>query len=360
MAHEGSLTSTQKARDFKFTLAKCPANQSTNIEPTQFISAMNTMDWPYWIAQLEEGESGYLHYQGYFQCKSPTRVSTVLKKFKTAGLVNENGQAFVHLGLRGKSSVEHEIRYCSKEKTRVDGPWHFGDSGVRLANHQGQRTDLMTLREAVKEGLSYNDLMLSDEYGPLINSSTMPVIKSYIEEREIAQQTDMTRDDMTVYYVWGTPGTGKTWSAYYHPQIWADDTWTDHDVYVPDLGSNPWDGYLNQSVLLLDEFSSKDYQFKEFNRLLDYYPMRLGARYRDRQARWNRVVMTSNEPIDSIYPHIEGPRRMAIMRRIKYVIHFTAESIEKSRLVVDGDDYRLESVSKIKNTARGGTYYDID
>lgn len=360
MAHEGSLNPAQKARDFKFTLAKHPKGQTINYEPSQFVAAMNSMSWPYWIAQLEEGDSGYLHYQGYLQCKSPTRVSTVLNKFKTAGLVNDNGESYVHLGMRRNASVEHEIRYCSKEKTRVDGPWHFGDSGVRLANQQGRRTDLITLREAVKEGMSYNELMLSEDYGPLLNCSTIPVIKSYIEEREIAKQSDMTRDEMTVYYVWGTPGTGKTWSAHYHPEIWADDVWTDRDVYVPDLGSNPWDGYLNQSVLLLDEFSWRDYPFKEFNRLVDYYPMRLGARYRDRQALWNHVVMTANEPLETIYPHVEGARRMAILRRIKYVVHFTVESIEKSRLVVDSEDLHLESVLKVKNTARGGKFYDTD
>ena len=63
MAHEGPLNPAQKARDFKFTLAKHPKGQTINYEPSQFVAAMNSMSWPYWIAQLEEGDSGYLHYQ---------------------------------------------------------------------------------------------------------------------------------------------------------------------------------------------------------------------------------------------------------------------------------------------------------
>ena len=46
MAHEGSLNPAQKARDFKFTLAKHPKGQTINYEPSQFVAAMNSMSWP--------------------------------------------------------------------------------------------------------------------------------------------------------------------------------------------------------------------------------------------------------------------------------------------------------------------------
>lgn len=74
-----------------------------------------------WVFQLEKGdETGYLHYQGRMSLKEAKTMSAIKKidVFKNAHLSIESG------------SEDHGEFYCTKEETRVKGPWSDKDKEI--------------------------------------------------------------------------------------------------------------------------------------------------------------------------------------------------------------------------------------
>lgn len=93
-------------------------------------------DERYVVWQLETGEEGTPHYQGYVEFSRPKRKGAVRRMLRA------------HWGAR-KASREAARDYCRKEDTRVDGPWErgaFNDGG------QGKRNDLADAVQALKAG----------------------------------------------------------------------------------------------------------------------------------------------------------------------------------------------------------------
>lgn len=76
-------------------------------------------DWiTYAVWQLEVGEEGTPHYQGYLECSG---------KRSYAQLHAVPGFEGCHLEAR-RGTQGQAISYCTKADTRVDGPWYFGEA----------------------------------------------------------------------------------------------------------------------------------------------------------------------------------------------------------------------------------------
>lgn len=75
-----------------------------------------------WTFQLEEGESGYKHYQGRFSLKVKSRKSTIINQFNEFDKNTEN----MHLSPTCKQNQGNDF-YVSKEDTRLSGPWKDTD-----------------------------------------------------------------------------------------------------------------------------------------------------------------------------------------------------------------------------------------
>lgn len=69
-----------------------------------------------------------LHYQGYTEWCSPVRHTYVQNWIGTE----------CHCDKR-KGTRDDAITYCSKEETRIEGPWEIGD---RKSGGQGTRNDI--------------------------------------------------------------------------------------------------------------------------------------------------------------------------------------------------------------------------
>lgn len=105
--------------------------------------------WPeyvgYGVYQLERGDSGTLHWQGYAELTGPQLLTRLKKWLPTA-----------HFEKRLGTDVQARD-YCMKADSRVDGPWEHGVF-VPAANTQGKRTDLQSFVEALDSGASKRDL----------------------------------------------------------------------------------------------------------------------------------------------------------------------------------------------------------
>ena len=140
-----------KYRNIVFTL-----NNYTN---QKFEDLKNCELFKYVIIGKEVGESGTLHLQGYAELVSQTR-------FNRIKMIDPR----LHIEKRFGSQYQ-AIEHCKKE----NDCYEFGEKRVR-----GERTDLLKLRDEIKNCLSQRELLNTYE----VNASQLRVIDrnySYLE-----------------------------------------------------------------------------------------------------------------------------------------------------------------------------------
>lgn len=257
------------------------------------------------VAQLERGENtGFVHYQAWVEHTAPIRFSTLQKRLPGCHLVAR------------KAPKRKAYEYCTKEATRVEGVDRIiiGDPEKLLESRQGERTDVQKVRDAVLEdGLSVDEVLLEvPESGRFVN-----YVRELVSARDRREARGVERD-VHVTYLFGEPGVGKT--------RWLFDNYDD----VARLTEyRHFDAYDGQKVLALDEFGGQ-IDLRLLNGVLDRYPLDLPARYRDRPARYEEVVILSNVPPWSLYDWEQSVVRRAFARRLHRV------------LMMDGDGHVQE------------------
>lgn len=95
--------------------------------------------------QLEKGESGTEHIQGFVQLVKQSRLSALTKWLPRA-----------HFEPKKFGQDEDMASYCCKEETRIDGPWERGS----FHTQPGKRTELDAFKDAIDSGKPYEDIVL--------------------------------------------------------------------------------------------------------------------------------------------------------------------------------------------------------
>jgi len=171
----------------------------------------------YMIFQEEVGESGTRHLQGYCELAEAQRLSWLKNH------VNNDA----HWAMR-RGSQEQAIIYCSKEETRVGGPYILG---VPSISQQGRRTDLEKALSLVTDGASNWDLMqqypsvmaryqrfINDYRSTLNQNAVLSRFEPYTPragwQTELAALLNGPPDRRKVYvYTDSIGNTGKSWFA---------------------------------------------------------------------------------------------------------------------------------------------------
>lgn len=92
-----------------------------------------------WTFQLEEGETGYVHYQGRFSLKVKKRLTTAVKLFPKE----------IHLSVTSKENSNNDY-YVSKEETRISGPWSDTDMELYIPRqYRGLIDDLRPFQKSI-------------------------------------------------------------------------------------------------------------------------------------------------------------------------------------------------------------------
>ena len=252
-----------------------------------------------YLGQLEEGEEdGYRHWQLLIDGgKSPIRFSTLKNKLPTAHLEPRRGP------------IQQAIDYVTKEETRVSEEPRLEHGTIRHSDETGRRKDVEIVREAVLEkGLSTDEILLQVPEAARMTS----FVEKLVAARERSRHTKPRH--IEVIWLYGPPGTGKTSLAvemggksYYRV--------TDYQ--------NPFDSYCGQETLILDEFDG-EMRLSTLLNVLDIWPTMLPARYADRVAAYNQVVLVSNEAPWSFYSLTSVSRRQALARRINTIMYVDA------------------------------------
>lgn len=234
----------------------------------------------YAVWQVEKAPStGRLHCQGY------VRYSSHVAESRVRALVSP-GHVEVCSG-----SEEQNVAYCSKEETRVAGPWSFGEPAK-----QGKRKDIDVVREVVRGGGGMRAV--------IENASSYQAAK--FGELLLKYQEKGRDFEPEVRWYYGSTGSGKTKAAFDEfPDAWfsqKDGQW--------------FDGYDAHEVAVFDDFRKDFCKFHTLLRLLDRYPYRIENKGGSRQFLARVIIITCPWAPDVLYSNRDGEEVAQLERRI--------------------------------------------
>lgn len=255
--HSVSSDMAQRVRNFVFTY------NNPEDTPSSFSEKLNVLKPTYWVFQLERGEQGTPHFQGYVEMKNARTYSSVKAKL---------GQS-IHLEGRKGTAME-AANYCKKEDTREAGPWEFGEITA-----QGTRTDLTSA------------LSLAYDQGLYVALEAYPetFVRYYAGIAKVtnARLARLPREPLKVYLLYGPSGTGKTTWAQSH----------DPDTAKCDNIADGWfDPYNGEKHMLLDEFTgaSSKISLARFLTAIDKHKTLVAVKNGFAAVRAEHIYITTN------------------------------------------------------------------
>lgn len=253
------------------------------------------LKWPgvkFIAFQKERGdETGTEHFQGYVQFKVNKRLAACKALHLTA-----------HWELR-KGTHEQAKAYCTKEDTRIDGPWI---EGVEPA--PAKRNDLSLCMADVKAGMT--EVELAEKYeGTWARNHN--ALSRY---RMLCTKPRKTKTHVTVLF--GPTGTGKSRSAF---------------EGFPDAYPKPkgewWDGYDSHPEVVIDEFYGwLAYDF--LLRLTDRNPLFVPFKGGFKPFTSSHIVFTSNEAPEDWYKRFSFA---PLLRRLDCIVFIDHQGVADVR-----------------------------
>ncbi len=289
------------------------------------------------IYQVEQGEEGTIHLQGYLELQTPRQLEWIKAKL--------NQRAHWE---RRKGTRSQAILYCCKEETRLVHPRGWTSSvptwtDLCSENLKSSLNSLgITLLQETRT--SSNDSRLSEVKECLSkNSSTIEEIaEDYFDlwvryhrafEKYITMKTEPRNFKTEVHVLFGPTGTGKSkWCMDNYPVAY----WKQRSKW--------WDGYFKHETVVMDEY----YAWLPFDlllRLCDRYPLLVESKGGQLQFVANTIIITTNKLPHEWYPLCYFP---ALRRRIKHWhylpslgIHAIYDTYEEFQNTIEG---RVESI----------------
>lgn len=249
------------------------------------------------IYQLESGEAGTPHYQGYVRFNRQRNLTHVRRFLPRAHWEPAKG------------TVQQNLDYCGKPDGRIGEPVILGFGGLLpgrggVSGARFKRSDFITY---VQENPHVSVSELLDK-GGLEVLATQPnllgVCKGLLLENS-------RRDGIVCRLYYGDTGCGKSRLAV--------------DLFPAAFrkGSGPWwDGYAGETEVILDDFDSAFMPIGEFLRTVDRYPLRVPVKGGFVQLVANTFIITSNHLPREWYPDAEPKRLAAVERRIDTISIF--------------------------------------
>ena len=261
--------------------------------------------------QIEKAtDTGTIHYQGYIHFSKRVYWGQLRREFIKMGLHRLSHRNRI-------ASPKDAADYCNKthcketgKQTKLTEPvYEWGE----LNNQQGERNDLAEIVERVKAGATNAELL--DEYPTQFfryKKHIDAVRSTYLEAKYRS-----TFRNIEVYYIHGSPRTGKTrfvLEKYGYENVCRV---TEYDKWL-------FENYHGQKIVLFDEFDGQP-KITTMNKLMEGYPMEYRCRNEDRVAMNDKVYIISNLPLSAQYTkeHAEKPKIYeAFTKRFNHIINW--------------------------------------
>lgn len=264
-------------------------NNYSDAEYSQILSYCESDECRYWIIGKEVGDEGTPHLQGFFS----------LRRRRNLGYVRSKCGSRIHFEV-ARGTARQNRAYCSK-----DG--NFAEGGECPAEgRKGKSRDELALE--------FRDAVVSGNGGILQFSDANPG-SWYYSGYNLLRNHQLTlkpriRPDIHVEWVWGPPGVGK--SRYAHDKM--------PDAYVKEPRTKWWNGYLQETEVIIDDFGPLGIDINHLLRWFDRYKCLVETKGGMLPLFAEKFIVTSNfEPSDCWkdkdgVPH---PQMDALYRRIE-------------------------------------------
>lgn len=252
----------------------------------------------YVVLQKERAPTtGKYHFQGYLQVDPRKRFSAVKKALPDGA----------HIEVARGSSDANEA-YCSKPESRVEGPWRRGEIRT-MAGTKGGRSDILAVKQQLQAGSSLITIAKQDTSF----STVMHSLRS-LQWFELQVQPKRT-DESIAFVIWGSTGSGKSRFAHLMAE-YLSPMGAYQVPYVKGSGLY-WDGYVQNTVPIIDEMDGSRMDPKFFNELVDRYAKSVPIHGGSVQFNSKYLIFTSNKHPSKWWPNAQTPgavrRRMIIL-----------------------------------------------
>lgn len=256
----------------------------------------------YAVFQREKGEqNGTIHFQYFLNFRSAKRFSK-LKKMLPYGC-----------HFKPMRTTKTLCRnYCSKEETRVSGPYEIGEFVEERA-----RTDRAKAFSLLAQGVSIKEI--NEAFENVVVDNLVKMEKYQVQQLKWKVQ-DLFRN-VEVTYIYGNPGFGKTTLVYDLAGCKPS------DIYVVTRYSDKFmfSEYRGQKYILFDEFYGQIKPITYLNKLLEPAPIDLRIMNGTYPAMFEKVFIVSNYSLKEIYKTEQEEVKIsydAFCRRINKIYYF--------------------------------------
>lgn len=242
----------------------------------------------FFIIGYEVGKCGTPHLQGYLHFNSCMRFTTLHKRLPRA-----------HLEV-AKGSYQQNLAYCSK-----DGDFDTSLDYALRAHHQppqqGKRSDMTDIATMIFQKKSALEIM---EEHP----------GSYIRyQRSIKEAISMVMPERTIRphvgWIYGPTGSGKTYYAKtYDPPCYFKN------------GTKWWEGYHQQKTIIIDDFNSSNWDFRDLLRLLDENVYQGEIKGGHVQVNSPNIFITCDRPPHEVFKKLTKHELSQLLRRLHDII----------------------------------------
>lgn len=270
----------------------------------------------YWCMCDEEGdECETYHTHIYFVLRTATRHTVVDNRFPNIhreivrGTSADNRAYVLKDGEKYQKQPDGSYDYTDTSGKQHKGKNYsdtFEEWGEMPQEHQGKSKDVERIYSMIKDGASNLEIVDAVPSG-MMNIEKIERTRSMLRDSAFA---DSWRD-LTVTYIFGTTGVGKTRSVM--------DKFGYRNCYRVTDYKHPFDTYDGQDVLILEEYRSQ-FKIADILNYLDGYPLLLPCRYFNRQACFTKVFLITNVPLEDQYRTVSEESRNAFLRRIHKVV----------------------------------------
>lgn len=257
----------------------------------------------FYIWQIERGNSGTRHIQGYCQLRGDSYWG--IKKWK------QYFTSRFHFD-KARGSPEANITYCSKEEGREEGPFQGGKP-----SYQGRRSDLQEAAEDFKTFTSVR--AAADKHA----EQFIRYSRGLLQFRSLhAQKRNWP---VQVFWIYGPTGAGK---SRFVNDIAPDAYWK------PSGGIKWWDHYDGESDIIIDDYRKDFCKFHDLLTLLDRYPYKVEYKGGTCELLSKRFFITTPKSVRETWDYEQRNEQIEqLLRRITYEWKFPDQLAEATTLL---------------------------
>lgn len=256
--------------------------------------------------------TGRLHFQGFVKLVARKRLEQVVKMFPRSGQ-----WAPPHFEMMGKNaSVEDNYQYCRKIRPGKDQTpnEHWFEVGERPAFETAGVREKNRWKQARESALGGD---VNDVEDDQIYVSFYKGLCTIAGHNKRAKHLEAHGADLKKHFVWvyGPPGTGKT-------RLFYDECAKKGlRYYLKHPLNHWWDGYLDQEMVLLDDFpkTGADHMMFRLKQWLTEFPFPAEFKGGHSEIRPKNIFITSNFHWREVFAGFEERELAALERRLATV-----------------------------------------